>query len=365
MARVHSGDATRGARRRPRLGVPRRHRAGVRARLPGAQDRRDQPAGAHAVRLPPDPGARAPLGRHERPSAAGCRRARRCASARPTRPTRTGCASCATRPTSSCAWRNDKAPGHRADLRRARRHRPGALRAAGRGEAFAGPRGRYRRSLASLRFCSRSSTFRCASRVARASSIRRTAATCSRSSTARSTAALPANSTPWSPRRCRRASSTTPASPSPATPSTSPSARGAPHVVMMLVGGGLRVALATTHLALVGSSAGDQPRRVLVADPARAATPTCRSASASRGRASWSPASIRTAASPGTSAREDLEIIAPAVAEAQSRGHRRERPAAGRHAVRAGAAERRRLRARHVPRPGPAGAQVRARSAGA
>ena len=33
MARVHSDDAHRGARRRPRLGVPRRHGARVRARL--------------------------------------------------------------------------------------------------------------------------------------------------------------------------------------------------------------------------------------------------------------------------------------------------------------------------------------------
>src|SRR6185503_1714540 len=40
-----------------------RHRAGVRARLPGAADRRDQPPGAHAVRLSPDPGAGAPLRR--------------------------------------------------------------------------------------------------------------------------------------------------------------------------------------------------------------------------------------------------------------------------------------------------------------
>src|SRR2546423_3398524 len=43
-----------------------------------------------------------------RPSAAGCRRARRCASARPKRATRNGCASCATRPTSSCGLRKSK-----------------------------------------------------------------------------------------------------------------------------------------------------------------------------------------------------------------------------------------------------------------
>ena len=58
------GRRHRRARRRARLGLPRRHRAGVRARLPRAQDRRGEPAGAHAVRLPPDPGAGAPLGGH-------------------------------------------------------------------------------------------------------------------------------------------------------------------------------------------------------------------------------------------------------------------------------------------------------------
>src|SRR5258708_8177402 len=39
-------------------------------------------------------------------SAGACRRARRCASARRTRLTRNGCASCAIRPTSSCGLRN-------------------------------------------------------------------------------------------------------------------------------------------------------------------------------------------------------------------------------------------------------------------
>jgi peptidyl-prolyl cis-trans isomerase SurA len=52
LARVHSDDAT---------GVPRRHRAGVRAGVPRAQGGRGEPAGAHALRLPPHPGAGTPL----------------------------------------------------------------------------------------------------------------------------------------------------------------------------------------------------------------------------------------------------------------------------------------------------------------
>src|SRR5919197_5188468 len=43
-----------------------------------------------------------------RPRGSACRRARRCASARPTRRTRNGCDSCATRPTSSCGLTNAK-----------------------------------------------------------------------------------------------------------------------------------------------------------------------------------------------------------------------------------------------------------------
>src|SRR5438132_294751 len=54
-----------GARRRARLGLPRRHGARVRARLRRAQGRRTEPAGAHAVRLSPDPGSRAPLERSQ------------------------------------------------------------------------------------------------------------------------------------------------------------------------------------------------------------------------------------------------------------------------------------------------------------
>ena len=36
----------------------------------------------------------------------------------------------------------------------------------------------------------------------------------------------------------------------------------APHVVMMLVGGGLRVALATTHLRARGGPEGDHARKI-------------------------------------------------------------------------------------------------------
>ena len=84
----------------------------------------------------------------------------------------------------------------------------------------------------------------------RESSIRPTAATCSTSSTAQSTAASPAKFD---------AMVTAPVQKSVIndagiaftghTEYLAERAR-APHVVMMLVGGGLRVALATTHLAL-------------------------------------------------------------------------------------------------------------------
>ena len=68
--------------------------------------------------------------------------------------------------------------------------------------------------------------------------------------------------------------STTPASPSPATPNTSPSSARAPHVVMMLVGGGLRVALATTHLPLSRRAARDHARGPRCRRCA-SSTPTC------------------------------------------------------------------------------------------
>src|SRR5260221_210766 len=70
----------RGPRRRPRLDLPGRHGAGVRACLPGVETRRNQPACEDAFRLSPDPGAGTPFGRHESrtataPGAAGATRA--------------------------------------------------------------------------------------------------------------------------------------------------------------------------------------------------------------------------------------------------------------------------------------------------
>ena len=203
LARVHSEDTQRLARRRPRLGLPGRHRARVRARHGRAQARRDQRAGALAVRLAPDPGARARHARTCRRSGRGCRRARRCASASRTRPTRSGCASCATAPTSSCGSTNGErissAARHRGHRRRARGHRPGPLRAAGAARRASSHRdGRavrpqWRSATARLLATAvpRRSTHVPLARPARtpASSIRPTAATCCARSTARSTAA--------------------------------------------------------------------------------------------------------------------------------------------------------------------------------
>ena len=123
----------------------------------------------------------------------------------------------------------------------------------------------------------------------RARSTRPTRATCSRSSTARSTAAS---------RGEFDAMVTAPVQKSVIndagiafTGHTEYLAErtGTPRVVMMLVGGGLRVALATTHLALA-----EVPRAItrerleaIAAHPRRA---TCARASASRGRASSSRA---------------------------------------------------------------------------
>ena len=91
-------------------------------RLSGSESRRGQPAGAHAVRLPPHSGARR-RSADMSPSGDDCGRARRCASARRTRPIRTGCGSCATRCTSASAGGTIKAPGRRAHFRRAGRNR--------------------------------------------------------------------------------------------------------------------------------------------------------------------------------------------------------------------------------------------------
>ena len=67
--------------RRSRLGLARRHRARVRAGDEQAQDRRGFGAGAHAVRLAPDPGASSGASRTSRRSAVASRRAHAIAAA--------------------------------------------------------------------------------------------------------------------------------------------------------------------------------------------------------------------------------------------------------------------------------------------
>ena len=82
--------------------------------------------------------------------------------------------------------------------------------------------------------------------------------------------------------------------------------------------------------------------------------------SASRRRASPSAASIRTPAKAAISGREEIDVIAPAIADARARGHRR-RPARcppTRSSCRDIARALRRDR-RDVPRPGTAGAEGR------
>jgi 4-hydroxythreonine-4-phosphate dehydrogenase len=91
-----------------------------------------------------------------------------------------------------------------------------------------------------------------------------------------------------------------------------------PHVVMMLVGGGLRVALATTHLALadvpksINSNSLVQTLRVLDADLKRRFR-------IARPRILVSGLNPHSGES-GHLGREDIDVIAPAIAEAAAAG---------------------------------------------
>ena len=245
------------------------------------QGQRDQRAVQHPVRLAHRAGARPARFRQHRRAEAPARVSMRSAPARRTRRPSCGCAVCATKPTSSTSpERCDSA--HRVDVRRTRRHRPGAVSGARARaswpcelvcladrrcspsapellglqielRALSGRGGRPRRARARR-------TAAVAHAAARSPERRRAARrlrmppTCSQLSTARSTARS-AGSSPHSSRpRCTRASSTRPASPSPATPSISPRAPMRPHPVMLLTAGELRVALATTHLPLEPSA---------------------------------------------------------------------------------------------------------------
>ena len=130
--------------------------------------------------------------------------------------------------------------------------------------------------------------------------------------------------------------STMPASPLPAIPNTWPSRRGTAHVVMMLVGGGLRVALATTHLPLA-----DVPRAIT----ARGLAHTLRILDADlRKRFGIARPRILVAGlnphggEGGHLGREDIDVIAPASRRRSARASP-QRADPGRHAVRAGAPE--------------------------
>ena len=126
---------------------------------------------------------------------------------------------------------------------------------------------------------------------------------------------------------------------------------------MMLVGGGMRVALATTHLALK-----DVARHITRAEPRAHAA---RAAARPR-RALRDPAAAHLVAGlnphageSGFLGREEIDIISPVLERLRREGFDLDGAAARRHAVQPAAAQGLRLRARDVPRPGPAGAQVR------
>ena len=119
---------------------------------------------------------------------------------------------------------------------------------------------------------------------------------------------------PWSPIRSPRTCSTTSALPSPATPNISPSCRraatGKPaRPVMMLWSPELAVVPVTIHLPLRRCRS-SSPRDLIV-ETGRIVARDLPTASASRGRGSRSPASIRMPARTARSARRTAPIVAP------------------------------------------------------
>jgi 4-hydroxythreonine-4-phosphate dehydrogenase len=102
---------------------------------------------------------------------------------------------------------------------------------------------------------------------------------------------------------------------------------GAPHVVMMLVGGGLRVALATTHVALAQVAAS-------ITRPGLLATLRVIDADLKRRFALARPRILVAGLNPhsgesGHLGREEIEVIAPAVADAVREGIGAEGPLPG------------------------------------
>ena len=162
------------------------------------------------------------------------------------------------------------------------------------------------------------------------------AATCLQPSTARWKGCGPGDSTRWSPRPCKRRDQRRrhrlhrPHR-------ISGRARGHAARRDDAGGGGLRVALATTHLALA-----DVPRAITresLEDTLRILAR--RSAWRVRHRAAAHPRRgprIPHAGESGHLGREEIDVIVPVLDRLRARGHRSARAAAGRHALHSGAA---------------------------
>ena len=125
----------------------------------------------------------------------------------------------------------------------------------------------------------------------------------------------------------------------------------APQPVMMLWSPALAVVPVTIHLSLREALA-QLTSELIVDDRADRGRGSRRRISASPSRGLRSRASTRMPAKTARSAREDIDIVAPAVETLRARGHRRPRPAAGGHDVSRRGARDLRLRHLHVSRPG-------------
>jgi 4-hydroxythreonine-4-phosphate dehydrogenase len=134
-----------------------------------------------------------------------------------------------------------------------------------------------------------------------------------------------------------------------------------PRVVMLLVGGGLRVALATTHLPLA-----EVPRAITresLEETLRILDESLRRDSTSRRRAIFVAGLNPHAGEAGYLGREEIEVIGPAIEGLAKEGISAVGAVSRRYAFHQAHARRLRRGSRHVPRPGVARAQARGPSA--